>query len=354
MSQLVIQAGPDAYAKIQRDGLQAEDIAAVFGASGAAKWLGIYGLDSAIFSQWLVTAKQKIFLYGTSVGAFKLAAAAQCDSALAFKRLADGYIAQDYSKDFSTAAIARETQRIIDKVLPDEAVTQVLNSEKYLFGCGAVQCTGLLGSESLMQQRLGMVRATVQNALPWMGRPEFTRVICAGEAARPLIKLDAGRFISLQEDTFKSAILASGSLPVYMSGVRGLDGQVDAVYRDGGLLDYHPIPRNLLSDHTGLVLYPHFYPHLVEQWFDKFYPWRKVSADRLANVVLISPSESFVQTLPQQRIPDRKDFSLYRGRDQQRIALWQRAAEQSFELGEAFLSLQKTGDIARMVKPLPV
>jgi hypothetical protein len=45
---------------------------------------------------------------------------------------------------------------------------------------------------------------------------------------------------------------------------------------------------------------------------------------------------------------------LYRGRDQQRIALWQRAAEQSFELGEAFLSLQKTGDIARMVKPLPV
>ena len=148
-------------------------------------------------------AKQKIFLYGTSVGAFKLAAAAQCDSALAFKRLADGYIAQDYSKDFSTAAIARETQRIIDKVLPDEAVTQVLNSEKYLFGCGAVQCTGLLGSESLMQQRLGMVRATVQNALPWMGRPEFTRVICAGEAARPLIKLDAGRFISLQEDTFK-------------------------------------------------------------------------------------------------------------------------------------------------------
>ena len=59
MSQLVIQAGPDAYAKIQRDGLQAEDIAAVFGASGAAKWLGIYGLDSAIFSRWLVSGQTK-------------------------------------------------------------------------------------------------------------------------------------------------------------------------------------------------------------------------------------------------------------------------------------------------------
>ena len=164
MSKLVIQAGPYAYAKIQRDGLQAEDIAAVFGASGAAKWLGIYGLDSAIFSQWLVAAQQKIFLYGTSVGAFKLAAAAQNDSALALKRLADGYIAQDYSADFSAAAIARETQKIIDKLLPDEAIAQVLNSEKYMFGCGAVQCTGLLGSESLMQQRLGMVRATLQNA----------------------------------------------------------------------------------------------------------------------------------------------------------------------------------------------
>ena len=354
MSILSIQAGPAAYAKIQRDGLRAEDITAVFGASGAAKWLSIYGLDSVIFNQWLAPAKQKIFLYGASVGAFKLAAAAQSDPAAAFKRLADSYIEQDYSGDFSRAAIARENRRIIDGLLPDKAITEVLDSNKYIFGCGAVQCVGLLGSESLMRQRLGMVRAAVQTALPRSGQLEFSRVICASEAARGLIKPTAGQFVPLQGATFKQAIHASGSLPVYMNGVKGLDAQPDAIYRDGGLLDYHPVPENLLSDEGGLVLYPHFYPYVVEQWFDKFYPWRRVSGERLANVILVSPSDAFVQTLPQQRIPDRKDFKTYRRRDEQRISLWQRAAAQSFELGEAFLTLVRTGDIAAAVKPLPM
>ncbi len=353
MSILSIQAGPAAYAKIQRDGLRAEDITAVFGASGAAKWLGIYGLDSVIFGQWLAPTKQTIFLYGTSVGAFKLAAAAQSDPVAALKRLADGYIEQDYSKDFSRAAIARETRRIIDRVLPDQAVTEVLESDKYLFGCGAVQCVGLLGSESIMRQRLGMVRAAVQTVLPGNSPLEFTRVICAREAARALIRPTAGKFVPLHEAIFKQAILASGALPIYMNGVNGLDAQADAVYRDGGLLDYHPVPQNLLADENGLVLYPHFYSHVVERWFDKFHPGRKVSGERLSNVVLVSPSDAYVQTLPQQRIPDRKDFKIYKGRDQQRISLWQRAAEQSFELGEAFLSLSRAGDIASIVKLIP-
>lgn len=352
MRVLSIQAGPTAYAKIQRDGLHPEDVTAVFGASGAAKWLGIYGLDSAIFGQWLAPAKHQIFLYGTSVGAFKLAAAAQSDPVAAFKRLANSYIEQQYPEGFSRETIARENQRIIDGLLPDTAIAEVLQSDKYLFSCGAVQCEGLLGSESLMRQRLGMVRAALQTALPGKSRLEFSRVICAGEAARGLIKPKAGQFVPLQPATFKQALIASGSLPVYMNGVKGLGAQSHVTYRDGGLLDYHPVPENLLADTSGLVLYPHFYSHVVERWFDKFYPWRKVAPERLANVVLISPSDGFVQTLPQQRIPDRKDFTLYQRRDAQRMDLWQRAAAQSFELGEAFLALARSGDIAAHVKRL--
>ncbi|NNL57070.1 MAG: patatin-like phospholipase family protein, partial [Pseudomonadales bacterium] len=148
-------------------------------------------------------------------------------------------------------------------------------------------------------------------------------------------------------------ILASGSLPVYMRGITGLGTAGDAVFRDGGLLDYHPVPANVLARSDGLVLYPHFFPHLVERWFDKFYPWRKVPGSRLGDVVLVSPSVEFTRSLPQGRIPDRKDFLRFQRRDDERIALWQRAAERSHELGESFLELVRSGDIARVVTRLP-
>ena len=75
MKTLRLLAGRKAYKKIKTNGLSQNDISAVFGASGAAKWLTIYGLDSTIFGRWLSTSKQPIDLFGTSVGAFKLAAA---------------------------------------------------------------------------------------------------------------------------------------------------------------------------------------------------------------------------------------------------------------------------------------
>ena len=71
---LSIQAGPKAYQQIKDRGLAPEDISAIYGASGAAKWIAIYGLDRAIFSDWLSQSAHSIDLFGTSVGAFKLAA----------------------------------------------------------------------------------------------------------------------------------------------------------------------------------------------------------------------------------------------------------------------------------------
>jgi len=50
---LEIRAGKSAFKHITENGLQPNDISYVFGASGAAKWLAIYGLDRAIFGQWL-------------------------------------------------------------------------------------------------------------------------------------------------------------------------------------------------------------------------------------------------------------------------------------------------------------
>jgi hypothetical protein len=77
MTLLRILAGATAYRHIKTNGLTQQDISAVFAASGAAKWLTIYGLDRAVFSVWLAQSIHPIDLFGTSIGTFKLAAAAQ-------------------------------------------------------------------------------------------------------------------------------------------------------------------------------------------------------------------------------------------------------------------------------------
>ena len=56
-------------------------------------------LDKIIFSQWLLDSNQLIDLLGTSIGAFKLAAAAQNNPSKALERLANSYIEQYYSGD---------------------------------------------------------------------------------------------------------------------------------------------------------------------------------------------------------------------------------------------------------------
>jgi hypothetical protein len=51
-------------------------------------------------------------------------------------------------------------------------------------------------------------------------------------------------------------------------------------------------------------------------------------------------------------IPDRRDFSKFQGDDAQRIRRWSQARDQSLLLGEEFLQLARTGDIAGRVELL--
>ncbi len=100
------------------------------------------------------------------------------------------------------------------------------------------------------------------------------------------------------------------------------------------------------------MLYPHFYSNLVEGWFDKFLPWRKVSPELLTDVVLIAPSKDYVASLDGGKIPKRQDFQRFRGRDKKRIQRWTHAVDRSEELGEQFINWASSGDIAAHVKPI--
>ena len=69
-------------------------------------------------------------------------------------------------------------------------------------------------------------------------------------------------------------------------------------------------------------------------------------AHLLDNVVLLAPSDYHLQSLELGRIPDRRDFISMAGKDDQRMALWRDATEKSALLGEAFLEMVASGDIA--------
>ncbi|CAH0990661.1 hypothetical protein SIN8267_00755 [Sinobacterium norvegicum] len=356
MSAIKILAGHKAYRHIQQNGLSANDIAAVFGASGAAKWLTIYGLDRAVFDRFLATASHPIDLFGTSVGAFKLAACAQDNPGDALLALANAYIGQDYVGKETSEQVVIETKKILDAFLSPQAVSEILTSSRFNYQCGAVLTQANLASPSLTRQKLAMVKGFGQSLLGKQWQQNlFERVIFhAPQAAHSFDGYDGypTQRLPLSTTNFRQAILSSGSIPVVMPGVDAITDAPAGMYRDGGLLDYHAVPSNVSKIDHGLVLYPHFYSYLKEGWFDKFWPWRRVSAAQLDNTVLIAPSESFVASLPGGRIPERQDFYRFRHDDNERVRRWTQVRDQSLVLGEEFLAAVQTGDIARLVQPI--
>jgi hypothetical protein len=158
------------------------------------------------------------------------------------------------------------------------------------------------------------------------------RVILADMRDRPTWlhgKFDAfdTRFVPLAADNLAQALLASGTLPFIMEPVRGIAHAPVGTYWDGGLIDYHlALPYSYAASGAagGLVLYPHFGERLVPGWLDKRFPWRQ-GRTGLDNVIMVSPSHAFLQTLPRKRLPDRKDFLGYDSNDALRIQHWKSA-----------------------------
>jgi hypothetical protein len=141
------------------------------------------------------------------------------------------------------------------------------------------------------------------------------------------------RKIRLTEDNFRDAVLASGSIPLVMEGMRNIADAPSGTYRDGGVIDYHMnLPWTVADDE--LVFIPHFFEHMVPGWFDKHLPWRKHDLKGTENMVLVAPSAAFVATLPGGKVPDRTDFERYGGRDEDRISVWKEVVRRCRVLGD--------------------
>lgn len=350
---LLFLAGPRAYARIREQGLRPEDVRLVLGASGAAKWLGIHGLDAAVFGTFLARRSSPLVLFGTSIGAWKLAAAARRDAQAAFDFLADAYIHQFYSKPVRRRDVDREALRIVDAFLSGTAAEEILSHPLFRLHLSVIRCQGGLASENPLALAWGLGMAYAVNLRgrdPYIRR--FERVVFHDARERSLVE-KAGfgsESVAFTPENLRTALLATGSIPFLMSGISAIPGAGSGIYRDGGLVDYHPLPPENLDQ--GVVLYPHFYPEVTPGWFDKKKPKRRASAMDLADVLLLAPSPEFVASLPYGRIPDRKDFKLFEGDDAGRLRFWKRAVAESRRLGDAFLEAVEGDGIRDLLVPL--
>ncbi|MBA5639717.1 patatin-like phospholipase family protein [Duganella sp. LX20W] len=349
-SPITIRLGRRARERIAADGLRPEDVAIIPAAAGGPKGLILNGIDCWLFGSWLPQAPRQRALVGASIGAWRMAAAAFHDPVAAQRRLARLYAAQRYPAKVDAAYVSRTCRALLDEVL-DGRGAEVLNHPGHRLSVLTVRGTGPLAATGGVRWRelAGFLRAAASNAISRnrlaasMERVVFHDGRDEAQWLRQPFDAFAGHFVGLSGANLRDALLASGSIPLVLEAVSGIAGAPDGSYWDGGLIDYHlhlPYQRD-----PGLVLYPHFADYIVPGWLDKSMPWRRVRDAALDNVILVSPSPGFVASLPNGKLPDRRDFKFYGQDHAARTRDWSRAIAESERMAEALARWSERPDL---------
>lgn len=349
---LTLRAGPAALAHVRAHGLRAEDIDVVPGASGGAKWLAIAGLDRFLFGEFLQAPRTRpLHLIGSSIGSWRMACLAQRDPLAALARGHHAYIYdQRYSARPTVAEITAVLTRALDLLLGPRGVAEILSHPTCRVHVITAAARGWAASPRRPVLTAAIALAAAGNSVSrrTLGLQFVRRIFHNAGPATPFAHLRdlPTEHVALTHASLRAALLASGSIPLLLDGVR-IAGAAREVHWDGGVLDYHLDLDFGAGD--GLVLYPHFYPYVVPGWFDKRLPWRRARATHFSRALLVAPSASFVARLPGAKIPDRRDFRAFD--DVERMRRWQRTADESERLGDELRTLIASGRVADVVQP---
>lgn len=331
-SPLHIAAGPRARDHLEKNGLQLADIRAMLGASGGPKWLVLNQLDRLLAPRLAATPDVDMDMLGTSIGSWRFACYAQPDPLAAIERFEEAYFDQAYAPQPSAADISHACRQILEHMLDGNQEAIVTSRNRRLHTI-ANRCHPAMLDRSGEPGKWQLGAAALMNAL---GRHHlrhfFERVLFSPRNSKlPFRKeIFQQENATLREDNLDNALMATASIPLIMQAVRDIPGTSGGACVDGGIIDYHF--DSPLSYQDGVVLYLHFSPRLVPGWFDKMLPWRRPRATSMDNVLLVSPSQRFIEALPQGRIPDRHDFLTMS--DTQRKTRWRRVLNETERLAE--------------------
>ena len=340
MTPLRLLAGAHARQRIAAHGLRASDVSAIAAAAGGPKGLALLPLDRWLFGHWLPGSPRPRSLFGASIGAWRMAAAAQRDPLAALARLETAYLEeQRYPRSPSPETVSRVCRQITRELIGTNAsaFAAALNPDMNLQVVTARAPAG-------RHPRPFFAQAALANAVSRQrlaGRLE--RVVFSSAGATPSAALPPDRFgtrtVTLTPANLEDALLASGSIPLIADPVGAIAGAPAGDYWDGGLIDYHLHWRYAALD--GLVLIPHFVGHLTAGWLDKYLPWRRHGVGRIGrgwldNVLIVAPSASLLARLPGGRLPDRRDFYRYGTDHERRLRDWRQAIGECGRMAEAF------------------
>jgi len=355
MSSITLLAGPRAQAIIEERGLRAEDVRLLVGASGGPKWFVLYQLDRYLFGEFFAGRSPQappLATLGTSAGAWRLACLALADPLAGIERLALRYSQQRYSARPDRREVSREARSMVAHVLGDSGAREIADNPQVLTHILADRSRSLLRSERTALLMPGLALCAAANALSRRSLAAFLErvVFCSRHQVGALLPFDdlPTQQVVLTAENVAEVLMASGAIPLVMEAVRGVPGLPQAVFRDGGILDYHfDLPFHRVD---GLVLYPHFYASIVPGWFDKSLPWRRIYAENFDNVLLIAPSRAFVESLPYGKIPDRKDFEVLDA--DSRLRYWQQVLAAGERMAEELGQLIASDQLAGRLQPL--
>jgi hypothetical protein len=349
---LVFKAGPGALDSIKKHGFSVDRIGTIAGASGGAKWLALSQLDRAIVANVHPGLQAPVHLIGTSIGAWRFACYAQSDPLAAIQRFEDAYIEQSYSDAPDIHEITAKSREILQVLLGDGGVQEVLSNPVFRTHIMTVRARNIAASEQRHLLAMSLIIAASLNAISRKTLALFFEraLFFDGRDIPPFFDIEgfALQRVMLRANNLEDAILATGSIPLVLSGVKDIAGALPGLYRDGGVIDYHlDLPH---SEPDRLTLYAHFFDRIVPGWFDKKLSWRRPNPAHVDRTILISPSAEFVARLPNGKIPDRTDFSRYAPRE--RIEIWRTVVAECAALAEELNDVLAKGELEARLTPL--
>ncbi len=351
---LKIFAGVDALAHIRANGLQAADIRMVLGASGGPKWLSLAAIDRYLLSEWFAGRTEPLHLLGTSAGGWRLACYAQNNPLAAHARFQEAYMAQQYSLQPTAQEVGAGCRVILQEILGKTGAQEIIANPVMRYHTLVARCRGLGASEQKLVQMLGMAGAMASNLVSRSAmRPFVERVLFHHPDKPPVTHFPhlPARQVTLTAENIAPAILATGAIPVAISGVQDIPGAPRGTYRDGGITDYQfDLP---VLPQQGFVLYPHYFASPPKGgWFDKKLRWRQAAREHYRRTIMVAPAWEFAATLPGGRIPDLQDFYQFTDYNERR-ARWNKAVGECERLGDALADIDQRQRWADVAEPLP-
>jgi hypothetical protein len=332
---LDIYAGETALNTVNEKGFEQEIFTSFLGASGGPKWFTLFSLDKYIFGEFFKERKTELNLIGSSAGAFRAACFAQKDPVAAITKLAESYSETVYSDNAKPEEITSKAIELLDYVLGDNGVEEIINNKIIKSHFLVNKTNGFVGSENKVTQSLGLIKSILLNRVDRnLLRKQYERFVFKSPLSDLIIDDYCNfktEYIDLTQNNLRDALLASGSIPMVMQGIKDISGAPKGMYRDGGIVDYHFDFK--LKNNEGLILYPHFNSQPKAGWFDKSLK-RKVLPKNYDNIVMIVPSPKFIESLPYSKIPDRTDFT--KMDSNQRIKYWKIVLSETEKLSDYF------------------